>query len=124
MSARRQAVNMLLNILWTDIFFGPVCVFCIRAIPGKTLLLLLLAATLPLLMPRSLLQRLQLSNDRRIYRRLGVPLLVKVTQDAPWIRQTSSDFARRIARDREAITRFRRGTWTREQFHLAVLLSR
>jgi Glycosyl-4,4'-diaponeurosporenoate acyltransferase len=122
MNSRRQAGNMLLNILWTAVFLGPVCVFSISAISGKTLSLFLLAATLPLLMPRTLLQRLQLSNNRHVYQLLGVPLLVKVTQDAPWIRQSGSDLHRRVSRNREAITRLQRDTWTRERFHLGVLV--
>ena len=122
MGVRRQTVNLLLNILWTAISLGPVFMFCLRAVSAKTLSLFLFAATLPLLMPRPLLKRLQLSTDRRVYQRLGVPLLVKVTQDAPWLRHLGSDSKRHVACSREALMRFQRDTWTRERFHWGVLL--
>jgi hypothetical protein len=70
-----------------------------------------------------LLQKLQISSDTNTYRRLRVPLLAKLTQDAPWLLRLGGEPGKRITRDHETIARVMSGSWMRERFHLGLLVS-
>jgi len=120
--AQRHILNALPNILWTAIFLGPVYVYGVRQIPPKLLYVFAVAGALPFLVPRSFLQRFQLSSDAGVYRRLRVPLLVKLTQDAPWLHRLGGHPEKRVRRDRRTIARVISDTWMRERFHFGLLL--
>jgi Glycosyl-4,4'-diaponeurosporenoate acyltransferase len=120
--AQRYILNALPNILWTAIFIGPVYAYCVREIPPRLLYVFAVAGALPFLVPRSFLQRFQLSPDTGVYRRLQLPLLVKLTQDAPWLHRLGGHPEKRVRRDRGAIVRVISDTWTRERFHFGLLV--
>ena len=122
MKVQRAVLNTLLSLVWTVIFLGPVYVYCVRHIPSKCLYVFAAVGALSFVMPRALLERIQLSPDPEVYRLLRVSLLIAFTQDAPWLRALSSDAKRRVRRDPKAIGSIVRDTWTRERFHLGLLL--
>jgi Glycosyl-4,4'-diaponeurosporenoate acyltransferase len=121
-SARRHLLNALPNVLWTALFLGPVYVFCARYVSLKYICIFLVAGAVALSLPRSALQRFRLSSNVGAYRRLRVPLLVGITQDAAWIRRLSGHSEARVRSDRKTIARLTSDAWMRERFHLGAFL--
>ena len=122
MSAWRHVLNAVINVPWTCLLLGPVYVYCAHHVTPTWLFVFGLAAVFPLGAPERILQRLQLGTHVDVYRRLGVPLLVKVTQDAPWLVRLGGDQYKRVSLDRGVIDRVMRETWMRERFHLGLPL--
>jgi hypothetical protein len=121
MSAWRHVLNAAINLLWTGLLLTPVYFYCARYVTLKWLLVFGLASVSPLCVSRAILQRFQLSPEVNGYRRLGVPLLVKLTQDAPWLGRLGAQ-GRRVSLDRKVIARVIRETWMRERFHFGMLV--
>lgn len=74
-------LNQLLNIGWTILGFSPVYYFWSLhgiAWPFYTLLLISFTA---LILPEKLYSKLKISNDLRVYRRLGVKIVRRFAQD-------------------------------------------
>jgi hypothetical protein len=122
MSAWGNVFNAVINLLWTCLLLGPVYVYCAHHVTPKCLFLFGLAAVFPFGAPKRILQRFQLGTNVDVYRSLGVPLLVKCTQDAPWLGRLGGGQYRRVSLDRKVIARVMRETWMRERFHLGLLL--
>jgi hypothetical protein len=121
-SVRRSVLNTLTSLIWTAVFLGPVYEYCRRHVPPQALYLFAVVGSVPCLLPRSLLRRLQLNSDLGVYRRLRVTLLIAFTQDAPWFSSAHRQTEKRVRRDCDSIARVVRDTWTRERFHAGLLL--
>ena len=118
-NARMHLLNALPNLLWTALCAGPVCLFCARRLPVRAVLVFGAASVLLMLLPRQVLQHLELSRNAAIYRRLRVPLLIHFTQDGAWMRRLSGGPLPSLSRERAAMATHIRSTWVRERFHLA-----
>lgn len=121
-NARRQILNTLLSLLWTALFVGPVFLYAWWHVPGKWLYVFGAAGVVGMVLPAAVLQGMQLSAGAGLYRRIGVPLLVKLTQDAPWMRRLSGEETKPMARDRVAVARFVSNTWMRERFQTGLFV--
>lgn len=121
LDVRAQLVNIVLSAFWTAIFVGPVCIFCARHLEVGWICGFCVAGALSMFLPRAVIQRLAWSSDPAVYRRLRVPLVIQVTQDAGWLRRVSRKSRRRVRRSTQALTQIQRDTWMRERFHLGLL---
>lgn len=108
--------------MWTVIFVGPLYAFCAHHVPRTSLFVFFAVATVCIALPKALLQRMALSPTTAVYRRLRVPTLINFTQDAAWLRRISGGQKPRVRRNEIALARLVRDTWTRERFHLALLV--
>jgi hypothetical protein len=122
MNKRREAANAGINLVWTGLLLTPVYIFCARYVSVKWLVLFGLVSVLPLGVPRAVLQQFGLSADVSVYRHLRVPLIVRFTQDAPWLRRVAGHPSRRVSLEGAVIARVVRDSWMRERFHFALLL--
>ncbi|GAA3769749.1 glycosyl-4,4'-diaponeurosporenoate acyltransferase CrtO family protein [Terriglobus aquaticus] len=120
MSGRRQSLNLLVSAVWTALFVLPVYTFCAKHTGAAQLVLFLIAGILASIVPRAILRRLQLSANPLLYRRLRVPLLVRFTQDAPWLKRLSSGAAANPRHTRATLQGLMRDSWMRERFHLGL----
>jgi hypothetical protein len=118
MSGRLQSLNVLVSAVWTAIFVLPVYLFCTAHVDAVVLYRFLFAASLPLVLPRSVLNYLQLSHHQAMYQRFRIPLLIRLTQDAPWLKRAAGTKSS-IRHNRLAAERFIRITWMRERCHLS-----
>lgn len=57
-----------------------------------------------------------------MYRLIGVPLLLKVTQESAWLHRLAGAAPRSVCREREELASMVRNTWARERFHLGLLI--
>ena len=122
MSTRGKLFHAAPSVLWTVVFVCPVYLFCVRHLSPGCVYGFAAAGALAMALPSAALQRLALSSDLAAYRRLRVPLLLRLTQDAAWIRRVSRDLEPRIRRDRKIVAGILRDTWMRERFHLGAFL--
>lgn len=122
MNARAKLANVLISLVWTALFVGPLYVFCARHVSLTSLSVFLALAAVAMALPKALLHRLALSKHTAAYRRLRVPMLIPLTQDAAWLRRISGSRQQRVHRNNTTMETFERDTWTRERFHLSLLV--
>jgi hypothetical protein len=122
LNALYQILNVLLSALWTIVFVLPVYIFCARHVDIGWIIAFAVTAMLSTLLPRSAIQRLALSSEAKAYRRLRVPLVIEITQDARWIRRISGNSPARARRSKQGLSKILHDTWVRERFHLALLV--
>lgn len=123
MNARGQLINALPSVLWTALFVWPVWVFCARYVSsGRFACFWIAGMVSAVALPKAVFRGLCLSSNPAVYRWLRVGLLIKVTQDAAWIRRLSGSSERRVQRQEKAIASVVSDTWVRERFHFGVFV--
>jgi len=120
MSAREELVNLIPSVLWTTILGAPVFFFCVHHVPLNSIYWFTAVGVASMFLPRAALKRLAISTDVTLYRRLGVPLLIKITQDAGWLRRLAGNRETRTRRDQKSLARIVSDSWMRERFHLGL----
>jgi Glycosyl-4,4'-diaponeurosporenoate acyltransferase len=117
-------LNSIPNIFWSVLCILPVYLFCSHSM---TLVLLYTfggISLVPYFLPVSILDRMGVSSSPATYRRLGVGLVNRFTQDGILVRK----FARRSHPNRsrladpKVIAGLRSAAFQRERFHLAGFL--
>lgn len=111
------------SVLWTALFVWPVWVFCaLHVSSGHFACFWIAGMVSAVALPKPVFRWLRLSSNPAVYRRLRVALLIKVTQDAGWIRRLSGSSERRVRRNEKAIAKVVSDTWVRERFHFGVFV--
>ncbi|HMH23032.1 MAG TPA: hypothetical protein VK563_14710 [Puia sp.] len=77
--------NAIPNFFWSVLHLGPVTVFCFTKMEPAWLYIFLGAAILSGLVPNSFLDRIQLGSAARIYKRVGIMVIRRYSQDGDWI---------------------------------------
>ena len=77
--------NTLTNFFWSILCILPVYIFCYNFMPLKLLYIFLAISILPVFIPNSLLNKIQLSKSTKIYKTLGVHRVNKFTQNGDLI---------------------------------------
>jgi hypothetical protein len=121
---RRNLLNALHNVFWSLLCFAPLCVFCYQFMERSWLYSLAALSLIPYMMQKQTLRYLQLSTQPRVYRRLRVHLLTRLTQDSRWIKRSSRSAHSQTSalRDDDSLRAVVRVTFSRERFHLAMFL--
>lgn len=123
MSGRAQVFNAIPSVLWTAIFACPFFIFCARYVALEHIYIDVAAGLAAMMLPRVALEHLALSSGTTLYRNLRVPVLIKITQDAGWLRRLGGSTQPLARRDKRAIRAIVANTWMRERFHLGLGLS-
>jgi len=122
MRIRLQMLNAVPSALWTAACLTPVYLFCAHLVPPSLTACFAVCGTVAMVLPRATLARFALSRTRATYESLRVHLVIRVTQDANWLRHLARAPEPRVRRDQEALRNIIRDTWTRERFHVGLFL--
>lgn len=117
--------NLLINLFWSTLGFVPVIVFCYRFVPVQWLIIFLIPSLLALLLPGSIVYKMQLAQSTKIYKRLGVPLVNKFSQNGSFIQgliKRRFPKYRILAPSRSSVPQLLRQTILFEKFHFATAL--
>ena len=63
---------MIPNLVWTALFLIPITIFCYAFMTPKTTYILLGLSLIPIFLPNSFFDRIQLSRSSHFYRKIGV----------------------------------------------------
>ena len=122
--SRASILNFILNLWWTIVCFAPLLVFWFLHYQQTLFLGQLLLSGLFLFLPESAWVRLQISNDKEVYERLGVRAIQAVTQNGKLINHLAGTDGkpRRTIRRRSDLVRLRRQIVMYERYHLFCLV--
>jgi hypothetical protein len=116
--------NAVPSVLWSALSLVPLTVFCYQHVARPWLWGFVVASLLMYAVPAAWLRRLQLSARPAVYRRLGVPVVSRFTQDGGLVngllRRQYPQY-RRLP-NRAAVASLVRGTYHYERFHWVMLL--
>lgn len=79
--------NQLVNLPWSAICLGPLAYYCYRSMDHSWLYAFLFISFIPLGLPTTVFDRIQLSASTGFYNRLGIRTVRKYTQDGDLINQ-------------------------------------
>lgn len=117
--------NAMANTGWSLIGFAPVFIYCYQQLRIEKLIAFTVLAFIPIFLPRAWLQKLQLSNERGWYERLGIHHINKWTQNGTLIkRKLARQFGtqpRRI-QNRRSIEGLISQTYMFERFHWMLFI--
>jgi hypothetical protein len=117
-------LNAVPNVFWSVLAFVPVGIFCYQHVARLWLYVFVATSLLVYVFPVSLFHHLQLSSKPAFYRRLGVPLVNRVTQNGQIVngllRRRYPGY--RALPSRAAMVGVLRTTYVQEQFHWAAFL--
>ena len=77
--------NMVPNLLWSIINLVPISVYCYREMSLTWLFVFLLSSLVPIFLSNKFIDRIQLGRTTAVYKKLGVPIVNKLTQNGPFI---------------------------------------
>lgn len=117
--------NSIINLFWTIIAFLPILAFWIEY-PDRTSLWMSIAVSIPLLaVPESVCRKLQLSNKRMFYKKLGVKLAQSMSQNGRIVNaliKRTGHAEHYVVRTRNDLRRYRTQILGYQRFHLACLI--
>ncbi|MDB5246635.1 MAG: hypothetical protein JWQ40_1029 [Segetibacter sp.] len=76
---------MLPNIAWSIVHLTPVVIFCFQALPVSLVYLFSAVSILPYFFPNSHFNRFVIGRSAGFYKKIGIGLIQKYTQDGPVI---------------------------------------
>lgn len=112
--------NGIANLSWSVIGLTPVFIYCYQQLPVEKLIYFIAPAVVPVFLPRSLLQKLQVSMTRHWYERLHIHRINGLTQNGSLIkRRLAQQFGTQPGRIRNqrSINRLINQTYMFERFH-------
>lgn len=115
--------NMVPNLLWSILNLVPISVYCYNMLPLSLLYTFIALGILPIFLPNSFLDSIQIGRTTAAYRRLGVGIVNKLAQNG----QIINDLVRRrypahriINYRHSSIKKLVLQTYMFEKFHLAM----
>jgi hypothetical protein len=124
-SRARARYNMIPNLFWSAINLAPISVYCYTLLQPKLFWIFLGTSLFALFLPNKMLDRLRIGRTRRIYKRLGVHWVNKITQNGElinkWVRKKYPDH-KAVTPDRASISKLISQSYLFEKFHLIVFL--
>lgn len=115
--------NMLVNLFWSVPSLLPLTIYCYRYVPIKELLAFLLPALLCLFLPNAVYNKMKASNTTAFYKRLGVDLVNRFSQNGIIIhRLVRKRFPgyKAVRYNAASINRLLSQTYLFEKFHFAT----
>ncbi len=123
---RQTAVfyNQLINFFWSILAFAPVVYFCYQYLPLRMLYLFIGISCLVIFMPVSLMNKMQLSQSSRVYKKLGIRTIKKYTQDGDLVnRYIKSQYPQyKYVESKKDIKKLIGKSYINEKFHYLVLV--
>lgn len=116
----RAGYNMIPNLIWSIISLLPISVFCYTLVNLKLFYLFLAISIVPLFLPNSFFDKIQIGNSPSIYKKLGVPVFNKFSQNGDiingFIRKKFPEY-KVVNFQRSSINRLIQQTYIFEKFH-------
>lgn len=116
--------NQLINFFWTILAFAPVVYFCYLYLPLRQLYLFTGISCLVLFVPVSFLNKLQLSQSTRVYKKIGIRFIKKYTQDGDlvnrYIKAQHPEY--KYLENRQAVKKLIGKSYMHEKFHYLVFV--
>ena len=79
---RIQALyNMIPNLIWSLLNLIPISIFCYTLVNLKLFYIFLIVSIVPIFLPNSFFDKIQIGNATSIYKKLGVHIINKVSQN-------------------------------------------
>lgn len=124
MKRRAAAYNAIPNFLWTIIHLAPSVIYCWKYTASLWTYIGLGGSFLLAFLPAGLLKRLQLSKDTAVYKKIGIGIIRKYSQDGDLInRLLRKQYpAYRVIEGAGAIPAYISKTYMAERFHLMMLV--
>jgi hypothetical protein len=117
--------NSIINLFWTILAFLPIVMFWIKY-PDTTTLWVSIALSLPLIaVSESASRKLQLSDKRKFYERLGVKFAQSLSQNGKLVNaliKRTGHADHYVVRTRNDLRRYRTHILGYQRFHLACLI--
>jgi hypothetical protein len=116
--------NAIPNFFWSVLHLGPVTVFCFTEMSPVWAYIFLGASILPGLAPDSFFDRIQLGRSAGIYKKIGIMVIRKYSQDGDLInRRIQQRFpGYKVIEKEGALKRYMQRTYFFERFHFILLL--
>ncbi len=121
---RATLYNQLVNVFWTTVGFAPVLLFWVDYYSFNHLMGLGVVSLSTCMIPSSVLQKLQISDKRRCYEKLGVKAAQAFTQQGSFMNSLvkKADPSYRVLPNRAGIKKLVGQMVIFEKFHLVCLV--
>ena len=117
--------NMIPNLLWSALGLVPISIYCYRHVLANRFSLMLVLSLFPILLPRSRMQRLMLSNSPRFYEKLGVRFINHLAQNGTvisWLVRKKDPLFTFMRPTRISVKRLIGQSYMFEKFHLVLFV--
>lgn len=116
--------NAIPNFFWSVLHLSPVTVFCFTEMSPAWVYISLGASILPGLAPNSFFDRIQLGRSACIYKKIGIAVIRKYSQDGDLInRRIQRRFpGYKVIEKEGALKKYIQRTYIFERFHFILLL--
>ena len=112
--------NMVPNVLWSVINLVPLSLFCYSLLPLPTLYFFIGISLVPFFLPNSFIDKVQLGRTAAVYKRLGVGIVNKISQNGVIVnrlmRKKFPDY-KMLYYQRTSIHKLVQQTYAFEKFH-------
>lgn len=117
--------NSIPTLLWSILNLVPISVFCYNLVSLPLLFIFISISFIPTILPRSVLDRMQIANNPAMYKRLGVHWVNQLTQNGSivnrLIRRKFPTY-KAVAKNKTSIKTLINQTYMFEKFHLLMFL--
>lgn len=117
--------NMVPNIIWSIINLVPISFFCYSLLDLRLFYVFVLASMIPIFFPNSFFDKIQLGKTITTYKKLGVGVVNKFSQNGDiinrMIRKRFPDY-RVIRHNKSSINKLVQQTYVFEKFHFFMFL--
>jgi hypothetical protein len=117
--------NMVPNLIWSIINLVPISVFCYSLLDPPLFYVFVIASLAPIFFPNSFFDKMQLGKTLEIYKKLGVGVVNKLSQNGDIInrlvRKRFPDY-RVIRHNKSSINKLVQQTSVFEKFHFFMFL--
>jgi hypothetical protein len=117
--------NMVPNVIWSALNLAPIAIFCYTLLDRRFLYAFITVSIIPIFFPNSFFNKLQLGKTIRVYKKLGVGFVNRVTQNGAAI----NNLMRRkfpgyktVIYQRSSINKLLQQTYMFEKFHFCMFL--
>ncbi len=117
--------NMIPNIFWSVLNLAPILVFCFTLIDLKLVYIFLAISFIPAFLKNSFIDKLQIGNTTKVYRKFGVHVINKISQNGNIINNLiKKKFPEHkiLMKDEKSISALVAQTYVFEKFHLILFL--
>lgn len=128
-SKKRKALlawyNMIPNLTWSVLNLTPIFICCFTLITLKLIYIFLAISTVPLFFKNSFINRMRLGKTTGIYKKLGVHLINKVSQNGDIINnllRKRFPEHRIIRHNKRSVSRLIDQTYMFEKFHWVLFI--
>ena len=116
--------NLIPNLIWSIINLAPIVSFCFIAMPSRLVIIFLAISVLACAIPNSFFEKLQVSKTIGFYKKIGIEIVQKYTQNGEVInRMIRKKFPHyKIIQGRVSLKKQLKQTYFFEKFHVVMLV--